>query len=247
MRRMLIRLKNVAVSYRKRRSFFRHDYFEALKDISFDLFQGETLGIIGKNGAGKSTLLQILCGIIKPDHGAIAHNTSKISLLSLQMGFDPELSGRDNAVFGGMLLGYSRKEVERNLDEVSAFSELGEFFNEPVKTYSTGMRARLGFSLSHFMSPDVLLIDEVLGVGDAKFRQKAEKTMFEKLRSDQTVVLVSHSAQQIESLCSRAIWIENGKVRKNGHPDEVIHSYNEFYGIIPSVPIKNERKIVSLA
>lgn len=231
MSKPLISLKNVAVHYRKRRSFFRHDYYEALKDISFDLIKGETLGIIGRNGAGKSTLLRILAGVIKPDFGTVIHNTNKVSLLSLQLGFDPELSGRDNAIFGGMLLGFSRKAVEQNLDNVLEFSELNGFFDEPVKTYSTGMRARLGFSVAHFMTPDVLLIDEVLGVGDAKFRQKAEKTMVEKLRSDQTVVLVSHAAQQIEKLCRRALWIEDGRVRKIGRPEEVIDSYHEFYGV----------------
>lgn len=227
----LISLKNVAVRYRKRRSFFRHDYYEALRDVSFDLIQGETLGIIGRNGAGKSTLLKILGGIIRPDGGTVVHNTKKVSLLSLQLGFDPELSGRDNAIFGGMLLGHSRKDVEENINNVLAFSELDGFFYEPVKTYSTGMRARLGFSVAHFMTPDVLLVDEILGVGDVKFRQKAEKSMIEKLRSDQTVVLVSHVAQQIKNVCSRALWIEDGRVRKSGKPDEVIHHYHEFYGI----------------
>lgn len=233
MDRLLIRLNNVAVRYRRRRAFFRHDYYEALKDVSFDLFQGETLGIIGRNGAGKSTLLRILAGIITPDYGEVIHIARKVSLLSLQMGFDPELSGRDNALFGGMLLGYSRKEVERNLDAVWEFSGLDGFFKEPVRTYSTGMRARLGFSITNFMTPDVLLIDEVLGVGDAKFRQKAEKSMVEKLRSDQTVVLVSHAARQIENLCSRALWIEGGTVMKNGRPEDVVKSYNEFYGVTP--------------
>lgn len=227
----LISLKNVSVNYRKRRAFFRHEYYEALKDISFDLKKGETLGIIGRNGAGKSTLLRILAGIIKPDKGTVIHNTNKVSLLSLQLGFDPELNGRDNAIFGGMLLGFSKKTAEQNLNNVLEFSELDGFFDEPVKTYSAGMQARLGFSVAHYMTPDVLLVDEVLGVGDAKFSQKAQKTMIDKLLSDQTVVLVSHSAHHITNLCSRALWIEGGIVKMAGNPDEVVRSYHKFYGV----------------
>jgi lipopolysaccharide transport system ATP-binding protein len=238
MKNALISLKSIGVRYRKRRSFFRHEYFEALKDISFEVYSGETLGIIGRNGAGKSTLLRILAGIYKPDKGFINRNTQKVSLLSLQLGFDPELSGRDNAIFSGMLLGFPRKVVENNLKNISEFSELGDFFDESVKTYSAGMRARLGFSVAHFLTPDVLLIDEVLGVGDAKFRQKAETAMIEKLRSEQTVVLVSHAAQQVRRLCSRVIWIEAGKVRLQGEPHRVVSAYHQYYGIkLPQMPL----------
>lgn len=204
---IVISVNNVSVTYRQRSGLFKPaKSFEALSNVSFDLYCGETLGIVGRNGIGKTTLLKVLAGIIRPDKGKIInHRNASVSLLALQAGFDSELSGYDNAVLGGMLLGYSRKDVEAKLDEIAAFSELGAFMDQPIKTYSSGMRSRLGFSVALYASPDVLLLDEVLSVGDREFKKKAEAAITEKIRSDQTVVLVSHSESQVERLCDRTV------------------------------------------
>ncbi len=224
----LISLENVSVRYKRHGNIFRRKtYFNALDGICLDVYPGETLGIIGDNGSGKSTLLRILAGIIKPDSGRIHNHGASISLLALQAGFDPNLNGRDNAVFSGMLQGASKKYIEDKINEIHEYSELGDFFFEPVRTYSTGMRARLGFSISTIISPDILMIDEVLSVGDQNFRKKAEKTMHEKIMSQQTVVLVSHSPKQIQSLCNRAILIRNGKNSFSGQPHDVLKTYQK--------------------
>lgn len=224
----IISLKDVAVRYKRSGNVFRRrSYFDALKSINLDIYPGETLGILGRNGAGKSTLLRVISGVIKPDHGKIINRGASISLLALQAGFDPNLNGRDNAILGGILQGYSRVEVEARLDEIQEYSELGDFFFEPVRTYSTGMRARLGFSITTIISPDILLVDEVLGVGDQHFRQKAECTMVNKLQSQQTVVLVSHAHQQIARLCDRAVLIDDGISYATGEPQEVLKLYEE--------------------
>ena len=203
---ILISLRDISICYKRRGGLFRKSAsFQALDGVSLDIRRGETLGIIGRNGAGKSTLLRVIAGIIKPDGGSVVNHGASVSLLALQVGFDVNLSGRDNAIFSGMLLGYSKQQVEEHLEKITEFSELGAFMAEPVKTYSTGMRARLGFSVAMHMNPDVLLLDEVLSVGDAAFKKKAEKEMLKKIYSDQTVVLVSHSESQMNRLCDRVI------------------------------------------
>lgn len=227
MREIIISVKNVGLSYSKRRSLFSRDYYAALKDISFDVFHGETLGIIGSNGSGKSTLLKILSGIYMPDTGTIDNYSKKTSLLTLQAGFDNNLSGRDNALLSGMLLGYEKESIFSKLDEICTYSELGEFFNLPMSTYSTGMRARLGFATIASFTPEVLLIDEVLGVGDDKFRIKSTQTMENMIRSDHTVILVSHSAVAISKLCNRVIWIDEGVVAGQGDPEQVLAAYHK--------------------
>ena len=225
----IISLHDASVRYKRSGNVFRRrSYFEALKSINLDIYPGETLGILGRNGCGKSTLLRLISNVIKPDSGKIINHGASVSLLALQAGFDPNLNGRDNAVLVGMLQGYSRREVETRLDDIQKFSELDDFFYEPVRTYSTGMRARLGFSITTIISPDVLLIDEVLGVGDQHFRQKAERTMVAKMHSDQTVVLVSHSHHQIARLCDRALLIEDGISYSTGKPDEVLKIYEQI-------------------
>ena len=224
----VITLQDVAVRYKRSGSLFRKkSYFEALKSITVDIYPGETLGILGRNGSGKSTLLRIISGVIRPDRGKIINHGASVSLLSLQAGFDPNLNGSDNAILSGMLQGSSRREVQDKLNEIQEYSELGDFFFEPVRTYSTGMRARLGFSITTIISPDVLLVDEVLGVGDQHFRQKAERTMVAKIQSQQTVVLVSHSHQQIVRLCDRAVLIDEGISFASGDPHKVLGIYEE--------------------
>jgi lipopolysaccharide transport system ATP-binding protein len=224
----IISLQDVAVRYKRSGNVFRRNsYYDALKSINLEIYPGETLGILGRNGAGKSTLLRLISGVIKPDNGKVINSGVSVSLLALQAGFDPNLNGHDNAILSGMLQGYSRKEVEARLDEIQEYSELGDFFFEPVRTYSTGMGARLGFSIATIISPDVLLIDEVLGVGDQHFRQKAERTMVLKIQSQQTVVLVSHSHHQIARLCDRAVLIDEGVSFATGEPHEVLKIYEE--------------------
>ncbi|MGR9098977.1 MAG: ABC transporter ATP-binding protein [Gammaproteobacteria bacterium] len=229
MRDKLLSLENVSVDYRLRHALFRHSYFTALKNVSFELFRGETLGIIGRNGSGKSTLLRVLSGIYKPAEGRVVNYGASVSLLSLQLGFDPELSGRNNAIFSGMLLGHRKKEIKAILDEIIAFSELGDFIDQPIKTYSDGMRLRLGFSVAVTVRPDVMLIDEVLGVGDAGFRQKAEGALQEKMLGEQTVVFVSHSLEQVRKLCDRVAWLDNGQIKMIGEAKAVIAEYENAF------------------
>ena len=229
----ILSLENVAVRFRRSGNLFRKKgYYDALKSVNLDIYTGETLGVLGRNGAGKSTLLKIISGVLRPDSGRVINRGVSVSLLALQAGFDPNLNGRDNAILGGMLQGYSRRQVESRLTEIYEYSELGEFFYEPVRTYSTGMRARLGFSITTMISPDVLLVDEVLGVGDKHFREKAERTMVAKTQSQQTVLLVSHSHQQIARLCDRAVLIEDGVSLTTGEPNEVLAIYEEHLAAI---------------
>lgn len=199
--------------------------YQALESINLDVLPGETLGVIGSNGSGKSTLLKILARIYQPDEGDITFNATKISLLSLSLGFDPRLSGEDNAVFSSMLLGATLREAKKKVAGIIEFSELGKFSTRPVRTYSSGMKARLGFSVAVNMQADVLLIDEALAVGDASFRAKSEKAIVEKVTSSQTVVLVSHSAAQINRLCDRAVWIDKGEIVLVGETELVTRSY----------------------
>lgn len=224
----IISLQDVSVRYKRSGNIFsKKSYFEALKSINIDIYPGETLGILGRNGAGKSTLLRIISGVLKPDNGKVMNNDASVSLLALQAGFDPNLSGKDNAIISGMLQGNTRREVEEKLDEIHEYSELGDFFFQPVRTYSTGMSARLGFSISTIISPDVLLVDEVLSVGDQHFRQKAEQTMISKIYSDQTVVLVSHSHNQVGRLCDRVVLIDEGKTISQGDPHQILRLYED--------------------
>jgi len=221
-------VNNVSASYWKRSGFMRRDKFLALKNISFKIYHGETLGIIGRNGVGKSTLLCLLARMIEPDSGNIQmFNCNEVLLLSLQVGFIGHLNGRENAMLSGMLLGMPRQYLEEHMNEIIEFSELGDFINQPVSTYSSGMRARLGFSISFLVDPDILLLDEVLGVGDEAFRIKSTKAMKAKIQSNKTIVLVSHNANMIRDLCDRAIWIEDGVTKKEGNAEDVIHEYNK--------------------
>lgn len=224
----VMELSNISVRYKSRKSFFRHDYFTALDDVSFTILKGETLGVIGANGSGKSTLLTVLAGIYGVDSGKVIWHCRQASLLSLSLGFDAELSGRDNAIISGMLMGARKQDVLNKLDSIIEFSELEDFIDKPIKTYSSGMRSRLGFSVAVKMRSELLLIDEVLSVGDAKFRQKAETAMVNKMGSDQTVVLVSHSMSQIRKLCDRVLWLDAGKLNLIGIPEDVVREYNMF-------------------
>lgn len=228
----ILTLQHVGLHYSKRQSFFKNSRFWALRDVSFNLHLGETLGIIGRNGVGKSTLLRVLAGIISPDKGQmLIHKAGmRISLISLQAGFVPFLSGRENAILSGILLGATKKEILSHMDNIMAFSELNSFLDQPVNTYSTGMRARLGFSVAYYVNPDVILLDEILGVGDEAFRQKSTAAMKQRIKSDKTVVLVSHSVPLVREVCDRLVWIENGKTKAQGEVSEVLDAYLKCIG-----------------
>jgi len=187
-----------------------------LRSLSLELFRGENLGVIGSNGSGKSTLLRLLSGIYAPDEGAVDLYGNRASLLSLQVGFVPHLSGRQNAILSGMLLGKSRAEMIDLIPDIVEYSGLHRSLENPLRTYSSGMKARLGFAVSLFADADILLIDEVLGVGDTAFREKSAATMRERVASNKTVVLVSHNPRMIRSLCSRVAWLEQGRLKEVG-------------------------------
>lgn len=228
MNKKVFSLQEVGISYRKKRGIFGEPFW-ALKKVSFDLFQGETLGVIGRNGAGKSTLMRIMSGIVQPDCGTFTNYGYKVSLLSLQLGFISYLTGRENAILGGMLMGLRRKDIESKIPAIKEFSELGDFFEKPINTYSSGMNARLGFSVAFQVDPDVLLVDEVLGVGDEEFRLKSTKVMQERIRSNnKTIVFISHDARMIEKLCDRVVWIENGESKMEGKPKQVVDEYHRY-------------------
>lgn len=226
---VILTAENVALTYKTRRGVFSYFSHQALKDISFSLQKGETIGILGRNGGGKSSLLRILAGIINPSQGKVfcPPGTTR-SLLSIGLGFIPNINGRENAMYSAMLQGASRKKAKNILNDIQEFAELGEFFDQPVETYSAGMKARLGFATALMTEVDILFIDEILSVGDAHFRQKAEAAMLDKLRGEQTCVFVSHNPDQINKICSRAIWIEGGIIRSEGDVKEVAAEYNAF-------------------
>lgn len=199
--------------------------FWALEDVNFELYKGEILGLVGPNGAGKSTLLKILTGVVKPDHGTVTVRGNVQALISLGIGFNPVLTGRENIYVNAAILGISGREVTRQFEEIVAFAELPDFIDTPVMSYSTGMKARLGFATAVFSRPDILLVDEVLSVGDLRFRRKALEKMLNLLNSGVTVVFVSHSLDQVERICSRAVYLSHGHVRRIGKAREVVLEY----------------------
>ena len=204
-----------------------YNEFWALTDISFEIEEGERLGILGFNGAGKSTMLKVIAGVLKPTKGSVKVNGVIAPLLELGAGFDMNYTGAENIYLYGATMGYSRKYIQERYDEIVEFSELGEFIDVPVKNYSSGMRARLGFAIATAVEPEVLILDEVLSVGDAKFRIKSEnkiKSMFDK---GVTVLFVSHNTAQVRRLCTKAIILDHGKIIANGDVNEVCDIYDE--------------------
>lgn len=203
------------------------EYHDVLKNINLDIKKGETVCLIGVNGSGKSTLLKMMTKIIYPTSGTIETDGKLTSLLELGAGFHPDFTGRENIYFNASIFGLSRKEIDRRIDDIIEFSELGEFIDNPVRTYSSGMYMRLAFSVAINVDADILLIDEILAVGDQHFQEKCFKKLEELKNSDKTIVIVSHSLEQIENLCTRAIWIYEGKVAMDATPKEVIPKYLE--------------------
>jgi len=226
---LTLAVRDVGLSYTRKRSAVRRERFWALKNISFDLYRGDCLGVVGKNGAGKSSLLKLLANVVRPDYGTVENYDVTVSLLSLQLGFLSHLTGRENALLGGMFQGLTKSEVLDKMDDIIAFSELREFIDQPLSTYSAGMAARLGFAVAFQVQPDVLLVDEVIGVGDASFQERSKSVMKARLRAqDTTIVFVSHSPPAILEMCNRAIWIENHVVQCEGLPDDVLRAYGHF-------------------
>ena len=226
---VLITLEDVSVSYRLQQGLFKRTFIPALRHVDMEVRKGESLGIVGRNGCGKSTLLRLLARIIEPDAGRMTGPTLRASLLSLGIGFADHLSGTENAVLSGMFLGMSKREITGKLENIAAFSELGDALQQPVSTYSSGMRARLGFAVAFQSEPDVLLVDEVLGVGDESFRVKSMAMMKERVQSrESTVVFVSHNAFHVRQLCDRAIWLEKGEVHASGETAIVMEKYKAF-------------------
>ncbi|SDS13225.1 ABC transporter ATP-binding protein [Jiangella sp. DSM 45060] len=201
---------------------------EAVQDVSFSVPHGNAIGIIGANGAGKSTLMRMIAGILPPTKGRIQVNGRVSTLLSLGVGFNAALTGRENVVLGGLAAGLSRKEIQERYEEIADFAEIGEFIDMPMRTYSSGMFQRLAFSVAVHMDPDILLIDEALSAGDAKFKQKAAAKMKDLVTHARTMFLVSHALSSVRDLCNDAVWLHKGKLMMRGTPNEVIEAYNTF-------------------
>ncbi len=203
--------------------------FEAVRGVSFEVKKGEILGITGKNGSGKSTLLRAIAGIFSADEGSVDLHGHSISLLAIGVGFKSELTGRENIMLSGLLLGFTEAQVKEHMDEIIEFAGLGDFIDMPVRTYSSGMHSKLAFSITAVMETDIMLIDEVLSVGDEKFKKKSYEKM-KSLISDKTrtVVIVSHNLKTLEELCDRVMWMHDGQIKKIGEPKEVLKEYREF-------------------
>lgn len=202
---------------------------EAVRGISFEVKKGEILGIVGKNGSGKSTLLKAIAGIFSPDSGSIELESESVSLLSIGVGFQKQMSGRENIILSGMLLGFTEQQVRDKMDEIIEFAGLGKFIDMPVKTYSSGMHSKLAFSITAVLETDIMLIDEVLSVGDAKFKKKSYQKMKELITdANRTVLIVSHSADTLEKLCTSLLWLHEGEVKMQGDTETVLKAYNEF-------------------
>lgn len=230
---LTIRYKSLKVFSIKQNFFHLHknkrETFEALRDISFEVKEGEILGIIGKNGSGKSTLLRALANIFSPDEGTIDTFGHSVSLLSIGVGFQKQLSGRENIILSGMLLGFSEEEIRAKMNRIIKFADLGKFIDMPVSTYSSGMYSKLAFSITAILETDIILIDEVLSVGDRRFKKKSYRKMKELISDDKrTVVIVSHSIQALRDLCQRVLWIDDGNMIKIGKTDEVLDEYEAY-------------------
>ncbi len=219
-------LKQALVSFGRGQRSVRE--VQALKGVNFDIRTGTALGIIGSNGAGKSTLMRAIAGILPPTSGSIEVWGRASTLLALGVGFNKDLSGRENIILGGLASGMSRREVEERAEDVAKWTELGNFIDMPMRTYSSGMSARVGFSVAVHMKPDILMIDEALSTGDAKFRDKANAKMAELRESARAMFLVSHGLASIKEMCNEALWLNEGELMMRGEPDEVVDAYMSF-------------------
>lgn len=216
-------LKEYFLKFVKRQLYFED--FLALDDISFDIKKGDVFGIVGLNGCGKSTTLKIISGILEPTKGSVKTYGTIAPLIELGAGFDMELTARENIYLNGSVLGYSKKFMDEKFDEIVEFSEMQDFLDVPMKNYSSGMVARIGFAIATVTTPDILIVDEILAVGDFLFQQKCEARINEMINNDTTVIIVSHSIEQIERLCKHCVWLEKGKIKMIGDAGEVCNAY----------------------
>lgn len=202
--------------------------FWALKNVNIDIKKGEVIGFVGSNGAGKSTLLKIVAGVMKPTSGTVEKNGNICPMIELGAGFDMDLTARENIYLNGAILGYSKEFIETKFDEIVEFSELKDFLDVPVRNFSSGMVTRLAFSIATIVDPEILIVDEILSVGDIAFQQKSENKMRSMITGGTTVLFVSHSLNQIKSLCNRVVWLENGQVKKIGEPSIICDEYEKY-------------------
>lgn len=235
-----IEVKDLKIRYRClnklsiKKSLFRlkkteTEVFEAVHGVSFQVKQGEIVGIIGKNGSGKSTMLRAMAGIFSPDEGSIDLHGHSVSLLSIGVGFQKKLTGRENIYLSGMLLGFDEEYIDAHVKKIIKFSELGDFIDKPVKTYSSGMYSKLAFAITAILETDIILIDEVLSVGDARFKKKSFRKMKRLISNEnRTVLIVSHSMTMLQRLCTRVIWLHDGNIMMDGDTEEVLSAYDAF-------------------
>jgi len=251
-----VRIKDVHITYRMvmdpRANTLRHKVVrmgrrekmvkevKALRGLSFDVEQGSVLGIIGANGAGKSTLMRAVAGILPPSQGEIEVNGRISTLLALGVGFNGNLSGRENVVLGGLAAGLTRKQIAEKYEEIAGWADLGDFIDMPMKTYSSGMYSRLAFAVSTHMEPDVLLIDEALSAGDAKFKRKSQDKMQELVSQARTIFIVSHGTGVIQDLCNDCVWLNKGQLVTRGTPKDVIKDYLKFQGVVEDAVVKED-------
>ena len=236
----MIEVRNVTMQYRitndrisnikeyiikRLKKSLQFEYFTALDDVSFSVKRGEVLGLIGHNGAGKSTILKVISGIVRPTKGSVHIRGNIVPMLELGSGFDFDMTGRENIYLNGAILGYSEEFLKSKYDEIVEFSEIGQFIDLPLRNYSSGMIARLGFSIATVVEPEILIVDEVLAVGDANFQEKSKNRMMELMSGGTTVLFVSHSLDQIRELCDHVIWMDHGKVKMYGQTQAVCDAY----------------------
>lgn len=235
-----IRVENLTIRYRSLKTYSikknllrlgrnKREYFEAVKNVSFQVEKGEILGIVGKNGSGKSTMLRALAHIFSPDEGRVDTFDNTVSLLSIGVGFQKELSGRENIILSGMLLGFSEEQIREKMPRIIKFADLGDFIDMPVAKYSSGMYSKLAFSITAILETDIILIDEVLSVGDRRFKKKSYKKMKSLISDkDRTVVIVSHNNQSLRDLCTKVLWINEGEVMMIGETNDVLDKYEQY-------------------
>jgi len=210
---------------KKIKSELTYDEFWALKDVSLTVEKGESVALIGLNGSGKSTLLKTIAGVLKPTKGSVRVNGAIAPLIELGAGFDFDLTAKENIFLNGAILGYNRKQMEEHYDDIVDFSELQDFMDVPIKNFSSGMLARLGFAIATIGTPDILILDEVLAVGDYRFQQKCEKRIQNMIKRDTSILFVSHSVEQVKKICTKAVWLEKGRVKMTGSTEEVCGIY----------------------
>lgn len=239
MKELALEVSHVSIDYRNlnhmslhqslaRNSIKKADIIRAVNDVSFTVNKGEILGIVGRNGSGKTTLLRSIAGIFQPDEGTIDTKGNRVSLMAIGIGFNPNNTGRENILKSGMLLGCSLDYVKERMDEIIEFSELGDFIDRPVRTYSSGMYSKLSFAVTAILDTDIMLVDEVLSVGDERFRKKSYNKMEELMLSDRTVLIVSHATDTLKKFCNKVLWINDGKYMMLGETEEVLTEYDKF-------------------